>query len=137
MQSGPSWAQMVLGRADGKAILSPEALERAIEMMQTAAEPGAAASTRLYTRAGIGFTWQRLRAGESFRIYASTHPGALELTQELSYLLQHLDIELEVTTSVGDLTACSHMLLLYLDKRTWTENDPGEAPVTRLLASAA
>ena len=109
--------------ADGKANLSPEALERAIEMMQTAAEPGAAASTRLYTRAGIGFTWQRLRAGESFRIYASPHnPGALELTQELSCLLQHLDIELEVTTSVADLTACSHMLL-YLDKRTWTDDD--------------
>jgi len=123
MQSGPSWAQMVLGRADGKASLSPEALERAIEMMQTAAEPGAAASTRLYTRAGISFTWQRLRAGESFRLYASPHnPGALELTQELSCLLQHLDIELEVTTSVADLAACSHMLL-YLDKRTWTDDD--------------
>ena len=78
---------------------------------------------RLYTRAGIGFTWQRLRVGERFRIYASPHnPGALELTQELSCLLQHLDIELEVTTSVADLTACSHMLL-YLDKRTWTETE--------------
>ncbi|EOD15625.1 hypothetical protein EMIHUDRAFT_451652 [Emiliania huxleyi CCMP1516] len=123
LQSVPSWAQKGLGRADGKASLSPEALERAIEMMQAAAEPGAAASTRLYTRAGIGFTWQRLRAGERFRIYASPHnPGALELTQELSCLLQHLDIELEVTTSVADLTACSHMLL-YLDKRTWTDDD--------------
>ena len=101
-----------------KLSLSAEALERAVEGMQSAEEP--AACSGLYTNAGISIDWKPLAGSQKFRIYASSqNPGALQLTEELSRLLQRLGIELEVTTSVEDVATCSHMLL-YLDARTWS-----------------
>ena len=100
-----------------KLSLSAEALERAVEGIQSAEEP--AACSGLYTNTGISIDWKPIAGSQKFRIYASPqNPGALQLTEELSRLLQRLGIELEVTTSVEDVATCSHMLL-YLDARTW------------------
>ena len=121
--------------------LSARTLEGAIETMQmqialqNASEEPSASETRMYTEGGIKFTWRPLHE-QRFHIYARPHnPGALELTQELSQLLQPLGLKLEVTTDVSNLASCRHMLL-YLDARTWTGDDDRRDKLKREVLKA-
>ena len=116
---------------------SPDALVVAMETMQrSGSDPTACLHSKLYTQAGVSFTWERLTSSKRYRVYASPHnAGALELTQELSRFLRHLGVELEVTSSFADLASSNHMLL-YLDKNTWTVDDQRKDALAREVETA-